>query len=341
MRFLVTLFVLMGLARAATASPQESLRGNLFDIQPKNQVEVFVADDVPDSVKKGVTDTLAMAVKTWGSSGRLEYWVMGTDRNAAMKLSEAFCERRVARGHMTSPECLRDRFNKDHGFLSYQEIGARSLANGSPSMSAGHNGGSEWGFHRYSSSLPFGFAGKLDVAGEGDQLTIFHEYWHSIQQAWIKAPDHATRQEQMGPVWFAEGSAVAMAELTTEKLWSSGQLPRWNNTGRPWPDLRQRMTSKMNFIRETRGDCKSALPDTYEGDCGRLAYESGGWAMTYLMHQHGWDVLQESFHPKVAELGWEGAFQATFGQGSEKFIAEFEAFLDLPLEEQLKILPSF
>ena len=341
MRFLAALFALLGTVQTATASPQKSLSGNLFDIQPKNQVEVFVASDVPDSVKRGVTETLALAVETWGSSGKLEYWVLGTDRDAALELNKAFCERRIARGDMTRHDCMRDRLNQDHGFLAYQQIGEKAIATGSPSMSAGHNGGSEWGFHRYASSLPLGFASKLEVAGEGDQLTIFHEYWHSIQQASIKATDHETRQKQMGPVWFAEGSAVAMAELTSEKLWSSGQLPRWNNTGRPWPDLRRRMISKMDYVQANRGECECVLPDTYEGECGQLAYESGGWAMTYLMHKHGWNVLLDSFHPRVAELGWEGAFQATFGQSSAKFIAEFETFLDLPREEQLKILPAF
>lgn len=341
MRLLIAILVTLGFPQGATASPQTAIEGNLFGIQPKNQVEVFVAADVPESVRRGVTETLAVAVETWGSSGKLEYWVLGTDRDAALALGETFCERRVAHGDMTKRDCMRDRFNKDHGFLSYQLIGEKAIASGSPSMSAGHNGGSEWGFHRYSSSLPFGFAGKLDVAGEGDQLTVFHEYWHSIQQASITATDHKTRQEQMGPVWFAEGSAVAMAELTTERLWAQGKLPKWNNTGRPWPDLRSRMASKMEFIRANREQCKSVLPNTYEGICGQFAYESGGWAIAYLMHKHGFDVLRTSFHPRVAELGWEGAFQATFGQSSAAFTEEFQIFLDLPLQEQLKILPQF
>jgi hypothetical protein len=72
-----------------------------------------------------------------------------------------------------------------------------------------------------------------------------------------------------------------------------------------------------------------------------LAYESGGWAVAYLMNKHGANVLLESFHPKVAELGWEGAFRETFGQSSDEFIKEFETFADLPLAEQTKILPKF
>ena len=58
------------------------------------------------------------------------------------------------------------------------------------------------------------------------------------------------------------------------------------------------------------------------------------------MHRHGQDVLLKSFHPQVEKLGWEGAFQKTFGQSSTEFKADFEKFMDLPLSEQVKILPQ-
>ena len=77
-------------------SPREPLR-----YQAGNQTEVFVASDVSKKVEKAVKDTLAVAVDTWGSSGRFEYWVLGIDRAAAEELASAFCRRRVARGHMT------------------------------------------------------------------------------------------------------------------------------------------------------------------------------------------------------------------------------------------------
>lgn len=323
---------------AAPATPSAT---NLFGIKQENQTEVFVASDVSKEIEQAVKETLAVAVDTWGSSGRLEYWVLGTDRTAALELGAAFCERRVARGDMTKRDCLADRFNKDHGFLMYQELGAGALATGKPSMSAGHNGGAEWGIHRYSSSLPLGFAGVLDIPAEGDQLTILHEYWHSVQMSFIQAEDHQTRRDQMGPVWFAEGSAVAMAEITSERLWASGKLPKRNNSARPWPNLEQRMISKMKFVQEKRKDCPSLLPDSYEGDCSQLAYESGGWAIAYLMNKHGENVLLKSFHPKVEKLGWEGAFQETFGQSSAEFMTEFETFMDLPIGDQAKILPKF
>jgi hypothetical protein len=322
--------------REATAD-----RSNIFDVKQQNQTEVFVASDVSRNVERAVKETLAVAVETWGSSGRLEYWVLGTDRAAAIALASLFCERRVARGQMKQQDCLRDSRNKDHGFLSYQTIGAEALATGRPRGSAGHNGGAEWGFHRMSSSLPLGFAGVLGVAGEEEQITLLHEYWHSIQNSHIHTTEHKARRRLMGPVWFVEGSAVAMAEITAARLRASGKLNKWNNGPRPWQTLEQRMVNKMQIVQQKRKDCPTLLPDSYDSECRQLAYESGGWAVAYLMHRYGEDVLLKRFHPVVDELGWEGAFTKAFGQSSSEFASEFEAFMDLRLNEQVKVLPKF
>ncbi len=326
-----------GLSEEVAPAPATN---NIFGRMQENQTQVFVASDVPETVEQAVKETLAVAVETWGSSGRLEYWVLGTDRDAAVELSKRYCERRVVRGDMTQKACEADRSNKDHGFLMYQKVGADAMESGMPRGSAGHNGGAQWGFHNMTSSLPLGFAGKLEIAGEGEQVTLLHEYWHSIQNGFIQSTDHKRRRELMGPVWFVEGSAVAMAETTAATLWSSGKLPRWNNSPRGWPSLEQRMANKMRHIQAKRGGCESLLPDSYESECRQLAYDGGAWALAYLMNHSGQDVLLKSFHPHVETLGWEGAFKKAFGRSSAEFITEFETFLDLPLSEQLQILPS-
>lgn len=334
--------LMCGVAKCQETTPVNATpSANIFGIKAGNQTEVFVASDVSKKVEKAVKGTLAVAVDTWGSSGRFEYWVLGTDRAAAVELAAAFCRRRVARGHMTKRDCLRDTTNKDHGFLTYQKIGAMALETGRPRGSAGHNGGAEWGFHRMTSSLPLGFAGVLNIAGEDEQITILHEYWHSIQNAFIQTQDHKRRRALMGPVWFIEGSAVAMAEINSAKLWASGKLPKWGNSSHPWQTLRQRMTNKMVVVQQKKKTCPTLLPDSYDDKCRQLAYDSGGWAIAYLMHQHGEDVLLKSFHPNVEKMGWEKCFRKTFGQSSAEFVVEFERFMDLPLGEQVKILPRF
>ena len=83
------------------------------------------------------------------------------------------------------------------------------------------------------------------------------------------------------------------------------------------------------------------MPDSYDGPYRELAYQSGAWAILYLMHREGNDVLLKSFHPNVERLGWNAAFQDAFGQSVEEFSMEFKAFVDKPLNEQLKILPTY
>ena len=335
-----TYALLISLLAFSVAHGQAKKNANIFGvIQGKNQTEVFLASDLPKEVETGIKETLAAAVKAWGSSGRFEYWVLGTDRAAAVKLAEAFCKRRVARGHMTKKNCLRDSSNKDHGFLSYQAIGAKAIATGRPRGSAGHNGGAQWGFHRMSSSLPLGFASKLNIPGEGEQITVLHEYWHSVQNAYIQTQEHKKRREFMGPVWFIEGSAVAMAEITHAKLRATGKLRKWNNSNNKWQSLHQRMANKMRQVQRQKKGCSTVLPNSYDDKCRQLAYEGGAWAIAYLMHKHGEDVLLKSFHPNVEKLGWEACFKKTFGKSSAEFTKEFAKFLELPLAEQLKILP--
>ncbi len=344
---IISLFVIAGaivfvLHWASTPSSTLKLSPtNLFGVKQENQTEVFIASDVSQAVEQGVKETLAAAVKSWGSSGHLEFWVLGKDRAAAEKLAAAFCERRVARGDMTERDCLDDSDNKDHGFLMYQELGAEALSSGQPRMDAANNGGAEWGIHRLTSSLPLGFSGSLGIAGEGDQLTILHEYWHSVQRSFLQTQDQNLSQQLMGPTWFVEGSAVAMAEITSAKLLASGELSKWNNSPRPWPSLEERMTNKMKLVQQWRKKCQSLLPESYGGECTQMAYESGGWAILYLMKKFGGDVLRKSFYPDVERLGWGKCFQKTFGQSSAEFAAEFEKFMDLPLSEQIKILPKY
>ncbi|GIT28688.1 MAG: hypothetical protein Ct9H300mP1_07340 [Planctomycetaceae bacterium] len=124
------------------------------------------------------------------------------------------------------------------------------------------------------SSLPLGFAGALNIAGEDEQITILHEYWHSIQNAFIQTKDHKRRRELMGPVWFIEGSAVAMAEINSARLWASGKLPKWRNSSHPWQTLQQRMTNKMASVQQhgkkrARHCCRH-----------RMTESAGNWPMT-------------------------------------------------------------
>ena len=49
---------------------------------------------------------------------------------------------------------------------------------------------------------------------------------------------------------------------------------------------------------------------------------------------------QNVLFPLLDQLGWEAAFQATFGINTQQFNQEFLEFLELPIEQQLEIIPD-
>ena len=46
----------------------------------------------------------------------------------------------------------------------------------------------------------------------------------------------------------------------------------------------------------------------------------------------------KSFYPNLNSLGFEDAFNLTFGYSTEEFYEEFDSFLELPIEQQLEII---
>ena len=133
-----------------------------------------------------------------------------------------------------------------------------------------------------------------------------------------------------------------MAQTTVRKLWASGKLTLIDNSG--LRSLEQSFGSKMKNGRNTITNSSPGvkLGDiTYESNCSQAGYDFGCWAIAYLLNKAGQTALLDTFYPSLNELGWEGAFRKTFGMSSEEFYAEFEAFLEKPLADQLAILPQY
>jgi len=189
--------------------------GQIIEARP----EAFFAADLSDDVRNGITETLLVATAEWGNYGPLEYWVLGTDPKAAQDLTELFCERRLQLGQWDKSDCLSHQTANDsqHNFESYRKTGAVAIANERASGSMGWNGNRDWGIHLYASSYPLGFDKRFGSSPGGEQKTIFHEYFHAVQQAHIQTRDHDERERLMGPAWFIEAGAAYMAQTTTRK----------------------------------------------------------------------------------------------------------------------------
>ena len=78
----------------------------------------------------------------------------------------------------------------------------------------------------------------------------------------------------------------------------------------------------------------------YNGLCfGTLQYETGQWATAWLANRTSVDAVFLDYFPLVYDLGIEDALQQIFELSIDEFMVEFESFMNLTLNEQLRILP--
>jgi len=110
--------------------------------------------------------------------------------------------------------------------------------------------------------------------------------------------------------------------------------------------LREYMEELMREVQTQYETCPNFriedLTDFGEPPNGSCTYyQIGAWAHAYLCHKvQNYMAFTELLMPKVNELGFDNAFQETFGINMEQFNQEFKAFLGLPLEQQLEIIPD-
>ena len=75
--------------------------------------------------------------------------------------------------------------------------------------------------------------------------------------------------------------------------------------------------------------------------CRQPGYDLGTWAVAYLIDKvNNQNVLLDIFYPKIKELGFEGAFNLSFGYSTFEFHDEFYEFHQLTIELQLEIIPD-
>ena len=321
-------------------SPSSNGWGDIIDALP----QVFFASDLSENVQSGVTDALHYASEAWGNYGPLEYWVMGIDTQAGLDLIDQFCERRDGHGHWDKASCVEEQSatEGEHNFMSYLLVGQEAVETHQPMTSMGWNGNRQWGIHLYTSSYPFGFDNLFEyTTPEGETKTVFHEYFHAVQQANIYSKSYSVREELAGPVWFIEGGAEYMAMSTTGQLWSSGGMPYSDvdNVPRFAEEMRWKMVSGLRNVAD---NCpgKSLAQISYGDPCSYAAYELGAWGHAFLQHKSSSRALLDDFYVNLNDLGWEASFEQAFGRSSETFYAEFDVFLELPIEDQMAILPD-
>lgn len=174
-------------------------------------------------------------------------------------------------------------------------------------------------------------------------ILVFHEYYHMAQAqnvfSRVQITDETgnTRRPEYGPIAFSEGSANYMSEYLIRKLSRDGAYKgRTINL-----TLRELMTQKMNEIHNMLGSCPNLEIEklNYGNACD--PYTFGMWATAYLTDKVGnINAFHEVLWQKINQFTYVGAFADTFGVDYEQFNIEFRAFLALPIEEQLLIVPD-
>lgn len=308
----------------------------------------FFANDVDESARKGMVEAMQVATEAWGNFGPLEYWVQGADAEAGKDLVHRFCERRVELKNQRLKQCLDREMRGDHSLLSYQVLGAKALETQEPRGSAGRNGSAEWGLHRFASSMPWGMLEepRFGVSGDDEQKVIFHEYFHAVQHAQIHPEIKWEERDQLlGPVWFVEGGAEFMAMTFHAKAQANGSLRIWQNGSgdRTYKAYRKSMRRKFRDAVEAhrKYDCIPEMTKvSYDSPCREFFYDGGSWAIALLVSRHGEKVLLDTFYPKLSEMSWNEAFEASFDQTPEAFYEDFEELLNSKVSEVLDILPE-
>ena len=320
-------------SQAADTDFENSQTTDTWGQEIDTPVEFLYASDVPSRVRELLEEAITAATEEWGNFGPTEYWVAGLDTSAAQQLADQFCSRRDARGELQKADCLE--YEHTPNFLVEQAIeSSERIAQGQTGGSAGRNGARQWGIHLFSSSYPICFDERNFCAYADDQKTAFHEYFHAVQHAYIFTKNRDTRDELMGPMWWSEGTAEYMAQVTSQSLRESGAI-----TASDWNPLRDRFQWKMEDVQEWLQSNPGQTANTIEyGPEQNVGYSYGTWAIAYLVDKFGEGLVLGNFYPKLNDLGWEGAFVDTYGMSSSDFIYEFNQFVSLPISEQLLIL---
>ena len=305
----------------------------------------FFASDLSQNVIDGVNLALKTAAEEWGKYGPVEYWVFGTDKQASLDLINKFCERRETLNQWTITECLTRETDEtaDHSMIAYQKVGENAILNNRPSGSAAHNGGQYWGIHKMAHSYPFGFDNVFEgIPPQGDFKTVLHEYFHVVQLSSVYSLEQEEMDEAVKPnetIWMMEGGAEYMANYTLFKLINNGTL----SFQKSWGSLKDKMSEKMRRGKEIfLEDCPNSLLNEFNHQfCRQPGYDLGSWGVAYLLNKvNNQRVLLETFYPNLKELGFEAAFNLSFGYSTSEFYNEFYEFLRLPIEQQLEIIPD-
>jgi len=300
---------------ADTGEPDDATTfvwGEQVDATP----EFYPASDVDQDQVDMVERDYETASTAWGNFGPIEYWIVGTDIDAAAEHDIYYCAVRQEKDPSLPEEYEEYCLNRGYSFKDY-------AADGGAGLNVIRSDEEEYSGFIITLASMYPFPDETDYTVVG-----YHEYFHVVQNAHIDTRQHDERQALMveNP-WWSEGGAEYMAQLlySVQPGVDSGYL-------------QQVMSWKME---RSQGELEEgeSIADIPYGENAIVGYDLGAWFIAYLIHQVGQDAFLTGFYDDLNDLGWEGSFVENFGVSSESILEDFASFLDEPLSEQLEIIP--
>mgnify|MGYP000076401522 CR=1 FL=1 len=305
--------------------------GQIVDFEP----EIFFASDLSNTLREKFMIDLNLAISQFGNYGPLECYVLGNSTNAANELAIEYCNRRVERGQEGDLNGCIDNQMNDNGYgMEYYR--KDSDGNG---IWASLNGSRRHGYHLLQFSKPYHY--EEDPSSIEYTIVVFHEYFHVVNAANVFSDESiyiegiGQQIPERGPPAMVEGSANYLSHYLARKLFD------YPNS---YLNLRLYMVTQMDNIKRARNEfpnCDNVnLSEINYGDSCDM-YSLGTWGIAYLMDRaDNINAYQEVLFPLINDIGYYAAFEQTFGITFDEFEMEFRTFLELPISQQLEIIPD-
>jgi len=322
--------------------------GKIVEFEP----EIFFTDDISPVVRQGLIESINMAREYFGNYGPVEWWITGRDLSLTEDFTRLFMERREERNQIRGS--LEEMYQRYYQQYFYKHASGQAYS--------GLNGKRGMGFHflmmpgkrvdgNWDNNPNFNESEFFQRNLHHTLDTVIHEYFHAVHMANIfdhepvkENPCGSFKANNSGGMFWIEGSAMYYESYIPEKLLNDGIQIKWGNVRKgSFKDIMERF---MKEIKENRIFCEK---ENFMDFCGGGSivdnpchpYRYGPWAVAFVNNKvNNPDAFWKTLMPLVNELGFEGAFKATYGITLEQFNSEFTDFLELPIEQQLEIIPD-
>jgi hypothetical protein len=283
--------------------------------------EVFPASDVSQDTVDLTIKWYNKAAAEWGNYGPVELYIVGNDVEAARNLEKEYCQRHKALDPKWEVkwDCANDNY----------QIFTRYVGEGGAAISTKKNPTRQYDFMMMIMSAKYPGPNEEDY-----KPVVFHEYFHIFQHSHIDdectndTRDECERRNKMGgdgKPWFAEGGAEYMGQWLYSK--QDGVREGY---------FSEIMRRKLFSVEGYKAQNLPLDQLSYSSDVP--TYDIGTWFIAYLIHEKGMEAFRDDFYGRLGEMGFDAAFELSFGKTRSQYLADFDEFLNLTEHEIMLII---